>query len=91
MRESGGIARLNRTERRAAIFYLHPWEIDPEQPRLDAGLMGRFRHYRNLDQCETRLKRLVRDFAFAPLQTVLEHARETQARGSYVEALPYLW
>ena len=35
-----------------AIFYLHPWEIDPEQPRLPAGALGRFRHYRNLDQTE---------------------------------------
>jgi polysaccharide deacetylase family protein (PEP-CTERM system associated) len=89
----GGIARLNRNERRPAIFYLHPWEIDPGQPRLSAGFLGRFRHYRNLDRCEGRLRRLLHDFAFAPLQTVLEQARARDARGSgtYVEALPYLW
>src|SRR5919106_915064 len=40
-----GIQRLNDHERAPAIFYLHPWEIDPAQPRLPAPLLGRFRHY----------------------------------------------
>src|SRR5207237_423633 len=43
-----GIARLNRVERRPAIFYLHPSEINPGQPRLAGSLLSRFRHYRNL-------------------------------------------
>ena len=43
-----GIDRLNRVERQPAVFYLHPWEIDPHQPRLAADALGRFRHYRNL-------------------------------------------
>jgi polysaccharide deacetylase family protein (PEP-CTERM system associated) len=88
---SGGIARLNRLERRPAIFYLHPWEIDPDQPRLDAGLLGRFRHYRNLEQCEGRLARLLKDFSFAPLRVVLDQARETRTSHSHLEALPYVW
>ena len=67
-----GIARVNRVERKAAIFYLHPWEIDPEQPRLDVGRLSRFRHYRNLDQTEDRLRRLLRQFSFAPLAQVLQ-------------------
>lgn len=66
-----GIARLNDVERQPAIFYLHPWEIDPEQPRLAANALGRFRHYRNLHVTEHRLRALMRDFAFAPLETVL--------------------
>jgi polysaccharide deacetylase family protein (PEP-CTERM system associated) len=66
-----GMARLNRTEQRPAIFYLHPWEIDPDQPRLRPSPMSRFRHYRNLDQTEDRLRRLLRDFAFASVQDVL--------------------
>jgi len=57
-----GIARINSVERRPAIFYLHPWEIDPEQPRLKAGAMSRFRHYRHLGKTESRLRRLLRDF-----------------------------
>jgi polysaccharide deacetylase family protein (PEP-CTERM system associated) len=67
-----GIARINRREGRPAIFYLHPWEIDPDQPRLEAGLMSRFRHYRNLHKTEPRLRRLLRDFRFGPLGTLVD-------------------
>lgn len=70
-----GIGRLNTRERRPAIFYLHPWEIDPAQPRLDAGWLGRFRHYRNLDKTEGRLRRLLREFSFAPLGEILAGVR----------------
>jgi len=66
-----GIDRLNRVERQPAVFYLHPWEIDPDQPRLPADAMGRFRHYRNLHRTEGRLRQLLRDFRFAPLGEVL--------------------
>jgi polysaccharide deacetylase family protein (PEP-CTERM system associated) len=66
-----GIARVNRSEQRPAIFYLHPWEIDPGQPRLRPRLASRFRHYYNLDKTEARLRRLLRDFRFAPVRTVL--------------------
>jgi len=74
-----GIQRVNHTERRPVIFYLHPWEIDPDQPRLKVGLLGRFRHYRNLDRTETRLRALMRDFAFAPLEVVLQGCAEALA------------
>ena len=67
-----GIGRVNRVERKAAIFYLHPWEIDPDQPRLSVGRLSRFRHYRNLDQTEARLHRLLRQFSFAPLAQILQ-------------------
>ena len=66
-----GIARVNATERQPAIFYLHPWEIDPDQPRLPAGWLGRFRHYRNLRKAEPRLRALLSDFRFGPLRLVL--------------------
>ena len=66
-----GISRVNRLERQPVVFYLHPWEIDPDQPRLQAGVLSRFRHYRNLHQTENRLRRLMRDFQFAPLASVL--------------------
>ncbi|MGB5496276.1 MAG: XrtA system polysaccharide deacetylase [Sedimenticolaceae bacterium] len=55
--------RVNNIDNETAIFYFHPWEIDPEQPRqtgLDA--KTRFRHYLNLDRMEARLERLLRDF-----------------------------
>ena len=67
-----GLARVNRHEKQPAVFYLHPWEIDPGQPRLPASALGRFRHYRNLHKTETRLRALMRDFRFGPLNAVLE-------------------
>jgi polysaccharide deacetylase family protein (PEP-CTERM system associated) len=70
---SRGIDRLNASEGRPAVFYLHPWEIDPQQPRLPVRLsaMTEFRHYRNLDKTETRLRRLLKEFAFGPVSEVL--------------------
>lgn len=85
-----GITRLNRVEGRAAVFYLHPWEIDPGQPRLHAGWLGRFRHYRNLDKTEERLRALLAEFRFAPVSALLG---TPATRGPRVTpaVLPYLW
>jgi polysaccharide deacetylase family protein (PEP-CTERM system associated) len=50
------------------VFYLHPWEIDPEQPKFkNVGLLSRFRHYNNLGRCENRLKKLLKEFAFGTM------------------------
>ena len=54
-----GIRRVNHLEGRAVVFYLHPWEIDPGQPRLKTGLLGRFRHYRNLEHTVAILENLL--------------------------------
>jgi polysaccharide deacetylase family protein (PEP-CTERM system associated) len=87
-----GIGRLNRRERQPAIFYLHPWEIDPDQPRLPAGALSRIRHYRNLHRTEERLRTLLKDFQFAPLRALLGHAGSVPvSHGSMAAALPYLW
>lgn len=66
-----GIDRLNRDEQRPAIFYTHPWEIDPGQPRLPLPRLHGWRHYANLDTTESKLVRLLADFDFAPLADVL--------------------
>lgn len=66
-----GIRRINTHEGRPAIFYLHPWEIDPSQPRIRAGFVSRFRHYRNLEKTEPRLRRLLRDFHFSTVGRLL--------------------
>jgi polysaccharide deacetylase family protein (PEP-CTERM system associated) len=59
------LARACRSDYPAPVFYLHPWEIDPEQPRQrQAPLRSRFRHYLNLSRTESRLRRLLRDFAW---------------------------
>jgi polysaccharide deacetylase family protein (PEP-CTERM system associated) len=79
---SWGIRRVNQVERKPVIFYLHPWEIDPDQPRLSVGRVSRLRHYRNLDRTEPRLVRLLERFSFGPLNQVLERAMNpVAARG----------
>lgn len=84
--------RLNRTEKQPAVFYLHPWEIDAEQPRLSAGWLGRFRHYRNLSQTESRLRALLTEFKFNSVATLLStRARRTPTGELVPLALPYLW
>jgi polysaccharide deacetylase family protein (PEP-CTERM system associated) len=65
------IRRLNELERRSAIFYLHPWEIDPDQPHLPVNLVGRIRHYRNLATTERRLRRLMRDVQFSTVSKMI--------------------
>ncbi len=66
-----GLGRVNRREGRPGIFYTHPWEIDPDQPRVaDCGRMSRFRHYVNLGKTAARLDRLLRDFAWDRLDRV---------------------
>lgn len=57
------IRRINRHDRQPAMFYFHPWELDPEQPRIDGpDAKTRFRHYLNLRRMAPRLTRLLRDF-----------------------------
>jgi polysaccharide deacetylase family protein (PEP-CTERM system associated) len=65
------LASINTREHLPFIFYLHPWEIDPEQPRIKAGLASRFRHYQNLERCQTRLERLLNEFSFGTVEQVL--------------------
>lgn len=67
-----GFARVNAREGAPAVFYMHPWEIDTEQPRLQGSMLSRFRHYTNIDVCEARLGRLLADFEWAPMGEVLD-------------------
>lgn len=66
-----GLAAFNRAEGRGGMFYTHPWEIDPGQPRIGgAGRLSRFRHYLNLARTAPRLERLLRDFAWGRMDEV---------------------
>jgi len=56
---------------RPVIFYLHPWELDPGQPRVRLAWLKRFRHYHNLDKGLGRLERLLTDFEFGPIKELL--------------------
>ncbi len=59
------VKRVNEHDRQAAVFYFHPWEIDPGQPRPHGiGMSTRFRHYVNLSRMEHRLRALAGDFAW---------------------------
>jgi polysaccharide deacetylase family protein (PEP-CTERM system associated) len=67
------IERVNRLEGRPAIFYCHPWEIDPAQPRIGGiAARTRFRHYLNLNRTEPRLRQLLRDFHWDRVDRVFD-------------------
>ena len=77
-----GLRQVNRNARSPFVFYLHPWEIDPGQPRIPAPLKSRLRHYTNLDACEARLVRLMSEFRFGRMDHVLAGLGLLQARAS---------
>jgi polysaccharide deacetylase family protein (PEP-CTERM system associated) len=65
------LRRVNATDGQAAVFYFHPWEIDPNQPRVQGiGVKTHFRHYLNLARMEPRLQRLLVDFAWGRMDEV---------------------
>jgi polysaccharide deacetylase family protein (PEP-CTERM system associated) len=77
---SWGLRKVNR-EGRPAVFYVHPWELDPGQPNLRSrtSRLGAFRHYTGLARTRDRLARLLATFRFAPLSCVLD-AWEAETR-----------
>ena len=72
----GALRKAGRELHTPCVFYLHPWEIDPGQPRqTQAPRLSRFRHYLNLGRTEQRLRRLLRDFDWARMdRTFLDEA-----------------
>lgn len=66
-----GLRSINQ-EGQPFIFYLHPWEVDPQQPRIDSSWFSRFRHYTNIDKCLPRLESLLSDFPFTTVSNVLQ-------------------
>ncbi len=69
------IQRLNNVEQRPAVVYIHPWELDPAQPRVPGPLVGRFRHYVNLHTTESKLHRLLDGFSFQGLRWFLDRLK----------------
>lgn len=65
------IRHLNQTLAQPAIVYLHPWELDPDQPMVQADFGNTFRHRVNLDKTEKRLSQLCSEFSFVPIQEIL--------------------
>ncbi len=63
--------RVNERDGQSCVFYFHPWELDPEQPRQSGlGFKTRFRHYLNLRRMEQRLTRLLQDFRWDRMDRV---------------------
>ena len=65
------IHRLNEREGQPAMIYLHPWEMDPDQPRLPAGAVARLRHRLNLPKTDERLRALLDEFEVGPVADIL--------------------
>lgn len=65
------IQSVNTKEKQPVIVYFHPWEIDPQQPRIQAGLRSRLRHYLNLDRMELKIRYLLNNLKFAAVTDVL--------------------
>lgn len=70
------LRQVNQRDGESAIFYMHPWEIDPQQPRIPGvSLKTRFRHYVNIDRTEQRLDRLLSDFAWGRMDEIFLRER----------------
>jgi polysaccharide deacetylase family protein (PEP-CTERM system associated) len=71
---SWSIRRINSRDGEPAMFYFHPWELDPEQPRISGlHVKTRFRHYVNLGRMVPRLTRLLRDFSWSRADELFLH------------------
>ena len=66
-----------------ATFYIHPWEIDPDQPRLPVGLITRLRHYRGLSDTLPRMQRLLETFRFTSIESFIEETERLAVSQSY--------
>jgi polysaccharide deacetylase family protein (PEP-CTERM system associated) len=69
-----GLRRINCREAQAAIFFIHPWEVDPDQPMVPGSRLNVWRHRLNLHRTLPRLERLLNDFRFAPAREVIQMA-----------------
>jgi len=68
------IQAINTKEKQPVIVYFHPWEIDPQQPRIKAGLKSCFRHYLNLERMELKIRHLLDNFRFSSAKDILGQA-----------------
>jgi polysaccharide deacetylase family protein (PEP-CTERM system associated) len=71
-----GLQRINSIEGQPTVLYFHPWEIDPEQPRIPARLKSRFRHYLNLRGTEGKLRDIMGQIQFGSMAQTLEFCQK---------------
>lgn len=74
------IRHLNRSENLSVCVYIHPWELDPDQPRMGGSLSARVRHYFGLRGTETKLRTLIRDVEFCPLGSLISEMEPVAAQ-----------
>jgi polysaccharide deacetylase family protein (PEP-CTERM system associated) len=74
-----GIGRVNTLEEQPVMFYLHPWEIDPGQPRPPMPWRKQFRHYVGIDKHEAKMDRLLTAFRFGTAREVLDYSYQPSA------------
>ncbi|HEY2547603.1 MAG TPA: XrtA system polysaccharide deacetylase [Candidatus Acidoferrum sp.] len=67
-----GLRHINDGEEQPVCVYLHPWELDSEQPRMEGSVSARLRHYFGLRGAEAKFRRILRDFEVQPLNSTLE-------------------
>jgi polysaccharide deacetylase family protein (PEP-CTERM system associated) len=83
---NNGIRAINEKESVPAVLYLHPWEIDPSQPRLRASWKSRLRQYTGLDSMKGRLERLLQQFSFGTIYDAIYLPIATPMREATIEA-----
>jgi polysaccharide deacetylase family protein (PEP-CTERM system associated) len=83
---AAGIRRINEDEQAPACIYFHPWELDPDQPRLASTWTSRLRTYTGLRGMASKVDRLLRDFQFSTITSV--HPVPVSERGPVVQFVP---
>lgn len=74
-----GLRRVNKTEQASGIFYFHPWEVDPQQPRQqNLPAKTAFRHYLNLEKMESRVEQLLQDFSWNTMESTFMKSDDYQ-------------
>jgi polysaccharide deacetylase family protein (PEP-CTERM system associated) len=73
-----GMRHINQVEKQPTVLYFHPWEVDPDQPRIKARLKSRFRHYVNLETTEDKIRALFKGLEFGTMAEVLGYAVDTE-------------
>jgi len=74
--------RMERKHRQPVVVYVHPWELDPDQPRLRDRFRSRFRHYTNLNRMQGRLRFLLENHSFQPFCKALQEAPPLVPKGT---------
>src|ERR1700693_5401677 len=70
---AAGIRKINNIEQQSACLYSHPWEFDPDQPRMANGLIAHLRTYTGLGGMRRKITRLFQDFEFSTMRAVYHH------------------